>query len=121
MTKPILSEVERGHAMNLLRIELSRLGSKAAVATRIGCKRSAVSMVLTGSYPARPDGVLAAALLVLDQHHCPYLGIVVEQAYCDETNSGPPPTWDPSALTQRRTCKACPHYPRKPQAGDRHD
>lgn len=111
MPRPILSESQREQAMHLLRAELVRLGNKAAVATRIGCKRSAVSMVLTGTYPANPDGVLFAALNVLNRVLCPYLGVEVEHGYCVETNSGPAPTWDPAALSQRRACLTCPNHP----------
>lgn len=118
MTRPTLTDGQRDQAMTLLHAELTRLGNRAAVAARIGCNRSAVSMVLSGTYPASPDGVLFAALSALDQVACPYLGGEIERSYCVETNAGPPPTWDPSALSLRRACQTCPNYPQHLQQGN---
>jgi len=41
----------------------------------------------------------------------------VQAEYCRETNTGPTPTWDPSALAQRRMCQTCEYKepPCKPQ------
>lgn len=85
--------------------------TKEAVAQRLGLSRTTVSLVLNGKYPAQCGKVFAAALAVLDRRHCPYLGAEVEAAYCLATNSGPTPTWDPSALARRRMCRNCEHKP----------
>jgi len=98
--------------------EKARLGSKAAVADRIGCKRAAVSMVMDGTYPARPDGILLAALNHMERRLCPYLGAEIAPTQCQEINTGPVPTWDPAALTQRRACQTCAHRPTSDNPGD---
>lgn len=95
-------------ALTLMQQEAART-SKTAVGIRIGVSRTTVSLVLGGKYPAKCDAVFAAALAVLDQRNCPYLGTRVEAVYCHDTNTGPTPTWDPSALAQRRMCQNCEH------------
>ena len=96
------------HALTLMQQEAART-SKTAVADRMGISRTAVSLVLGGKYPAKNDKVFAAALAVLDQHNCPYMGIEVAADYCRDMSTGPTPTWDPSALAQRRVCQSCQH------------
>lgn len=103
---PLFQSGERGFTLILQ--EAART-SKAAVAIRLGRSRTAISRVLSGKYGAKCDKVYAAALAVLDKRHCPYLGAEVEAVYCHETNTGPTPTWDPSALAQRRMCQHCEH------------
>ena len=58
-----------------------------------------------------------AILACFDRHYCPYLGMEVGADHCREANTGPVPTWDPSALDQRRACQTCPHGPVKPTQG----
>lgn len=99
-------------ALSLIRQEAART-TKTAVAIRLGLSRTAISLVLSGKYGAKCDKVYAAALAVLDKRHCPYLGAEVEAVYCFETNTGPTPTWDPSALAQRRMCQGCEHKPQE--------
>lgn len=111
MHKP-LTDTERTRAMALLRAEAGRT-SILAVAERIGKSRPALSLVLSGTYIASPDRILRAALAALDRVACPYLGAEVEAGYCKETNTGPTPTWDPSALAQRRMCQTCQNRPQQ--------
>ena len=111
MPKPILTLAQKERALAFMWSEKARLGTKAAVADRIGCKRAAVSMVMDGSYPARPDGILLAALNRIDRRLCPFLGMEIEPVHCIEANAGPVPTWDPAALSQRRACQTCHHRP----------
>ena len=93
-------------ALTLMQQEAART-SKTAVGIRIGVSRTTISLVLSGKYPAKNDAVFAAALAVLDQRNCPYLGARVEAVYCHDINTGPTPTWDPSALDHRRRCQSC--------------
>ncbi|OGB74886.1 MAG: hypothetical protein A2496_23840 [Burkholderiales bacterium RIFOXYC12_FULL_60_6] len=73
--------------------------------------RSAISQIMHGIYRGKPTLIAERVMLVLDRRSCPYLGTQVEAAYCHETNTGPTPTWDPSALAQRRMCQKCEHKP----------
>jgi hypothetical protein len=113
MSRARLTPEQRERALALLWSEKDRLGQKSLVADRIGLGRSAVSMVMDGTYPANSDAVLAVALAQLDRIACPYLGLEIERARCAEISTGPAPTWDPNALTHRRACQTCPHKPEK--------
>ncbi|MFZ4539281.1 hypothetical protein [Propionivibrio sp.] len=55
--------------------------------------------------------VEAAIVACFDRCRCPYLGMEVEAEHCRRVNTGPVPTWDPSAIDQRRTCQTCPNKP----------
>lgn len=110
-----LTATERDRAMALLRAEAGRTSINAAAA-RIGKSRPALSLVLSGNYIASPDKILRAVLSALDRIACPYLGAEVEAGYCQETNTGPTPTWDPSALAQRRMCQTCQNRPQGDQS-----
>jgi len=115
MSKPLTDE-QRTRAMALLSQEVARINITRA-ALRIGMDRATVSLVVRGVYKASPDRVLTKVLATLDRRACPYLGAEVQAEYCRETNTGPTPTWDPSALTQRRICQTCEYKepPCKPQ------
>ncbi|MDP2786642.1 MAG: XRE family transcriptional regulator [Pseudomonadota bacterium] len=113
MSRASLTPEQRERALVLLWAEKERLGKKSLVADRIGLGRSAVSMVMDGTYPAQSDAVLTVALAQLDRVACPYLGMEIEPARCAETSTGPAPTWDPNAMTHRRACQTCAHKPEK--------
>jgi hypothetical protein len=106
----MLSPNDALRALTLMQQEAKRT-SKTALAVLLGVSRTAISLVIGGKYPARNDAIFAAALAVLDRRSCPYLGVQVEAIYCHDTNTGPTPTWDPSALAQRRMCQKCEHKP----------
>lgn len=90
---------------------------KAGVAERLlaggagSVGRTQLSLVLNGRYPASTERLAAKVLAVFDRHHCPYLGEPVLSEYCLQLNRGPVPTWDPSALDNRRACRVCAHRP----------
>lgn len=110
-----LTDDRRARAMELLRQEVARTNITQA-ATRIGMNRATVSLVAHGIYKASPDRVLGKVLDTLDRVVCPYLGVEVQAGYCRETNTGPTPTWDPSALAQRRMCQTCKNLPDNKEA-----
>jgi hypothetical protein len=114
MSKTMTAE-SRAHALKLISEAVARtsIGKVALHLTAANMKvsRTTLSLILSDKYPASPDHVFAAALKVLDRRHCPYVGAVVEAEYCRDTNTGPTPTWDPSALAQRRMCQTCPNRP----------
>lgn len=91
--------------------------TKAAVAKRLSngyektYKRTTISQIMHGIYRGKPTAIAERVMQVLDRRSCPYLGAQVEAGYCHETNTGPTPTWDPSALAQRRMCQKCEYKP----------
>lgn len=86
---------------------------RAGVAERLGkkCGRSALSLVLSGEYPAEPGAVAKRVLEVYDRHPCPYFGTLVRAEFCRSASTGPVPIWDPAALELRRSCQTCEHRP----------
>lgn len=90
------------------------------VADRLGrgCGRTALSLILSGAYPAQPGKVSRRVLEVYDAYRCPYLGADVQASFCAETARGPVPTWDPAALDLRRCCQTCPHQPPSSPSGE---
>lgn len=84
---------------------------RAGVAERLGkkCGRSALSLVLSGEYPAEPGAVAKRVLEVYDRRPCPYFGTLVKVEFCQSASSGPVPIWDPAALELRRCCQTCEH------------
>lgn len=88
----------------------------AGVAELLKVSRPALSRYLNdGTY--KGAAVEAAILARFDRYPCPWLGLEVTETYCMEFNTGPVPTWNPSALDQRRTCQTCPHAPGALPAG----
>lgn len=86
---------------------------RQGVADRLGkgCGRAALSLVISGRYPAKPDRIARRVLEIFDRYLCPYHGADVQAAYCIEINGAPVPTWDPAALDLRRRCQTCEHRP----------
>ena len=84
---------------------------RAGVAERLGkrCGRSALSLVLSGEYPAEPGAVAKRVLEVYDRQPCPYFGALVKVEFCQSASGGPVPIWDPAALELRRCCQTCEH------------
>lgn len=96
---------------------VTRLGSitaAASVCQRAGFRvgRSFLSRYLNNDL-SNVTNIEKAILGCFDRQQCPYLGTEVDSAMCVEVNSGPVPTWDPSALDQRRCCQTCAHNPMK--------
>ena len=91
---------------------LGAISSAAAVLTAAGFRvgRSNLSRYINNDLES-VDNVEAAIMACFDRHLCPYLGMEVNAGHCGEVNDGPVPTWDPSAIDQRRACQTCPHKP----------
>lgn len=111
MAADALSPEDRTRALSLIHAAVL-LANIKTVAEKIGYERPTLSRLLNDDYP-NADKVLAAALVHLDLHHCPWLGANVAGHYCIELNNGPVPTWNPSALDQRRACQTCPFMPQR--------
>jgi len=106
MTRPIDPAV-----VALLRAEATRRGSIQAVADVIGRSRTAVSLALSGKYPAADTSRFEAAVLAsLDHVECPFLAERVQRDRC-RLALGPCPTHAPHAAAHWRACQACPNKP----------
>lgn len=91
--------------------------SVSEIAREVGMARPSVSMLLSGSYPARSLDLVArkhgARILRLyrDQVLCPHLrhGIGVED--CRQHAAAPMSTSNPAKLAHWRACRRCPLNP----------
>lgn len=114
MSTPIIRDYmdERWYAILIAAVAADKRG-RQGVSERLGkgCGRAALSLVISGHYPARPDNIGRRVLEVFDRYPCPYLGTDVQASFCVEINGAPVPTWDPAALDLRRRCQTCDHRP----------
>ncbi len=85
------------------------------VAEELGYKRSAVSMVLAGKYPAKTDRIAARVLAVYAVHDCPALGECITQTACRAYALRPAPISSPRDLRHWRTCQTCAQHPHPPK------
>jgi hypothetical protein len=100
---------------SLLAAEVAR-SSKADVARRIGCSRSAISMVLRGTYPADPARIVARVVELLSRVHCPHLERAIAPTDCRTYALGAPPISSTVAADHWRACQRCAHRPADPPA-----
>lgn len=93
----------------LLRAEVERSGSRGRVAQQLGISRSAVSMLLSGTYPGGTDRMAELILSQLDTVVCPHTGETLSRPACAEIAGRPVPTSSPDALRHWRACQRCDH------------
>jgi transcriptional regulator with XRE-family HTH domain len=96
--------------LELLRAEAD-LTSRAAVADRIGYSRTTISLVLSGKYPGNTDKIAAKALAGLEPVltvACPYLGVEIEAAACNQHSGQRAPTHNPAKMNHWKACHQCP-------------
>lgn len=103
----------------LLRHEVAKRGSIAAVAAEIGMPRPSLSMLLSGTYPAKLDKVTRKYARKVfaryrDQVRCPHLRRGIGAAECRAFAAAPMSTSNPEKLRHWRACNACPQNPLKP-------
>lgn len=94
----------------LLRAEAQR-SSMRAVAHRLGYSPSAISLVLAGKYPGKPDRIAKAVLALLDVVACPHAMQSMTQEACRTIALGVAPTHHPMKLGHWRACQRCPSRP----------
>lgn len=92
--------------IELLRGEVART-SKTHAAARIGVSRTAVSLALSGKYPAATDRLEAKVMAVLGRVACPFLETEIESQACRHYRERPVPTSNPLALRHWRVCQQC--------------
>ena len=107
--------------LQILRDEVARPGATiAGVAASIGMKRTALSMLLSGKYPAKLDKVSAKfGPVVLDRYRdqvlCPHLRRGIGADECRTHPTAPMSTSNPVKLAQWSACRRCPLNPTKEQ------
>lgn len=82
--------------------ELSRLSKKP-----IG--RTAISLILSGKYPAKTDRIETLVLTRYARVHCPHLATEISYAECRDYHTKDAPTSSPFAMRHWRACLDCPH------------
>ncbi len=98
--------------LSLLRDQVRDRG-QAAVARELGRSRSAVSMVLSGKYPAGTDAIEAAVLALYGGDGlvpCPVLGSVepgICAGHCDRAKRLGLCAGNPQTLRLRKACLNC--------------
>lgn len=94
--------------LDLLRTRVEELGSIAAVAAEVGYSRSAVSLALSGNYPAKVTKLAAAVIAAYTRCVCPYLKREITAAECRRHRTRPMPQSVPDELRFWSTCQRCP-------------
>lgn len=95
--------------LELIRAEATRT-SNAAVALRLGYSRTAISLLLAGKYPGRPDKIEKKAIEVLEPAvtvDCPYLGESIPIPQCQQYSVRKVPTHNPQKMAHWRACQEC--------------
>ncbi len=102
--------------IDLLRAERTKGKSIAEIAREIGMKRTSLSLLINGKYPAGLDKVTAkygpkVLMRYRDQVACPHLGRGIGAAECARHASAPMTMSSPAKLKHWRACQSCPHNP----------
>lgn len=104
--------------LGLLRAEVRKGRSISEVAREIGMQRTMLSMLLSGSYPARLDKLARRFGSRITQAYgagvlCPYQRRAIPPATCLSHAEAPMSTSNPDKLRQWVACRACPLNPVK--------
>ncbi|KIO49622.1 LacI family transcriptional regulator [Nitrosospira sp. NpAV] len=83
--------------------------NKAKVAEDLGVSRTAISLVVSGKYPASTDKIAARVIETYGRVICPHLGEEITLAECKQYHTGQVPTSSPRAMKHWRACQTCPH------------
>jgi hypothetical protein len=85
---------------------------RAGVAEKIGFSRPAISQVLSGVYPARPDKIARAVVDHYDKPDCILMNKVIDRPLCRRVSLIPEPQGG-DARVRWLTCQTCPHKPQE--------
>lgn len=102
--------------IDLLRAEIDKGRSVAEVASQIGMPRPSLSMLLSGTYPAKLDKVTRkfapkVVSLFRGQVLCPHLRQSLTDEACRKHAGMPMSTSNPDKLSQWQACRKCPLNP----------
>lgn len=99
--------------IDLLRQAVARHPRGAiGVGHKIGYARSAISMVLAGTYPAATTKIAQAVLDHYDRPVCPLVATEIDRARCRRLALIPEPRGG-DARARWHTCQTCEHKPKE--------
>lgn len=107
--------------LRLLKAEQAKGKTVVRISKECGIARSSLSMLLSGSYPAKSLDLVArkhAARIVRiyrDQILCPHLRHGIGDAECRAYARAPLPTSHPKKLKHWAACRQCPLNPERMQ------
>lgn len=107
--------------IQLLRAEAGKGRSITEIARECGMKRPSVSMLISGTYPARSFDLVtrkhAAKVMALyrSQVLCPHLQVGLSAEACRSFAGAPMSTHSPDKLRHYIACRRCPLNPLKPE------
>lgn len=104
--------------LGLLRQEVGKGRKIAEVAREIGMQRTMLSMLLSGTYPARLDKLARRFAGRVNELYgagvlCPHLHRAIPATDCRAHAEAPMSTSNPDKLRQWVACRACPLNPVK--------
>lgn len=117
--QPSLIALQELEWISLLRAERSKGKSISQIAREIGMARPSVSMLISGTYPARSLDLVTrkhgadVMRLYRDQMMCPHLNCGISPERCRELASAPQSTSSPEKMRQWVACRRCPLNPTK--------
>lgn len=81
--------------------------SRQAVADKLDVSRTAISLVLSGKYPAKTDKIAAKVLDMFARITCAHTGVEITHAECRALSTSAVPTSSPQAMRHWRACQSC--------------
>lgn len=81
--------------------------SLSAVAKELDISRSALSLVLSGKYPASTDRIALRVMTAYGRVSCPHLGAELVERECRAYRERSCPTSSPRELRHWRACQSC--------------
>lgn len=91
----------------LLSAALKTLGTKEAVAVRVGRSRTAISLYMRDEYPSPPWRFEAAVVEAFQSFECPWSGEWVKDEDCNTRFNAPAQSASPAAHKQWKACQVC--------------
>ncbi|SOD42297.1 LacI family transcriptional regulator [Nitrosovibrio sp. Nv4] len=83
--------------------------NKAKVASDLGVSRTAISLVVSGKYPAKTDKIATKVIETYGRVTCPHLRVEISLSECKTYHTGQVPTSSPRAMKHWRACQTCPN------------
>lgn len=81
----------------------------AGVAEEMDVSRTAISLVLSGKYPAKTSKIEARVLHTYARVACPHLNETITIHACRSHSERAAPTNSPREMRHWRACQNCPH------------
>ena len=94
--------------LNLLTAAVAA-SNKTQVAAALDVSRTAISLVMSGKYPASTDKIAARVIETYGRVICPHLVAEITLAQCKRHHTSQAPTSSPRAMKHWRACQSCQH------------